>query len=86
MVEQLHCSEIHSKNIENMLSKLYIGMYSIVHDAHKTLRLFIVFNGGHITNYLTCVSGCLSNVKAEGATPSFIIFLPFYKLNEEKER
>ena len=35
MAEQLHCSEIHSKNIENMLSKLYIGTYSIVHDVIK---------------------------------------------------
>ena len=29
------CSEIHSKNIENMLSKLYIGTYCIVHDVIK---------------------------------------------------
>ena len=35
MVEQLHCSEIHSKNIENMLSKLYIGTYSIADDVIK---------------------------------------------------
>ena len=88
MAEQLYCSDIHLKNIENMLSKFYIGMYSIVHDVHKTLRLFIVFNGGRITNYVTCVSGCFGDVKAEGAslsTPSFIIFSPFYKLNEESE-
>ena len=73
MAEQLHCSEIHSKNIENLLSKLYI---------------FIVFNGGRITNYVTCVSGCFGDVKAEGASLStpFIIFLPFYRLNEEKGR
>ena len=87
MAEQLHCSEIHSKNIENMLSKLYIGMYSIVKVHAKTSHLFIVFNGGRITNYVTCVSGCFGDVKAEGAslsTPSFIIFSPFYRLNEEK--
>ena len=85
MAEQLHCSVIHSKNIENMLSKLYIGTYSIVHDVIK----FIVFNGGRITNYITCVSGCFGDVKVEGAslsTPSFIIFSPFYRLNEEKGR
>ena len=35
MAEQLHCSEIHLKNIENMLSKLYIGTYSIVDDVIK---------------------------------------------------
>ena len=94
MAEQLHCSEIHLKNIENMLSKLYIDTYSIVHDVinkvhTKTSRLFIVFNSGHITNYVTCVSGCFGDVKAEGAslsTPSFIIFSPFYRLNEEKGR
>ena len=90
MAEQLHCSEIHSKNIENMLYKLYIHTYSIVEDVHaKTSHLFIVFNGGRITDYVTCVSGCFGDVKAEGAsrsTPSFIIFSPFYRLNEEKGR
>ena len=35
MAEQLHCSEIHSKNIENMLSKLYISTYSIVEDVRN---------------------------------------------------
>ena len=35
MTEQLHCSEIHSKNIEISLSKLYVGMYFIVHDVIK---------------------------------------------------
>ena len=35
MAEQLHCSEIYSKNIKNMLSKLYIGRYCIVHDVIK---------------------------------------------------
>ena len=85
MAEQLHCSEIHSKNIENMLSKLYISMYY----TRQTSRLFIVFNSGRITNYVTCVGGCFGDVKAEGAslyTPSFIIFSPSYKLNEEKGR
>ena len=74
-----------------MLSKLYIGTYSIVHDVIKYtfLHLFIVFNNGCITNYVTCVSGCFGDVKAEVAslsTPSFIIFSPFYRLNEEKGR
>ena len=92
MAEQVHCSEIHSKNIENMLSKLYIGTYSIVHNVIKYTqkhRVFIIFNGGRITNYVTCVSGCFGDVKAEGVsllTPSFIIFSPFYRLNEEKGR
>ena len=92
MAEQLRCNEIHSKNIENMLSKFYICMYSIVHDVIKytqNINLFIVFNGRRITNYVMCVSGCFVDVKAEGAslsTPSFINFLPFYKLNEEKGR
>ena len=67
MAEQLHCSEIHSKNIENMLSKLYIHTYSIVEDVIK-YSLFIVFNGGRITDYVTCVSGCFGDVKAEGAS------------------
>ena len=90
MAEQLHCSEIiYSKNIENMLSKLYIYRHVLyssrcnkVHAKHR------ICNGGYITNYVTCVSGCFGDVKAEGAslsTPSFIIFSPFYKLNEEKE-
>ena len=35
MAEQLHCSEIHSKNIEKMLYKLYIHTYSIVEDVIK---------------------------------------------------
>ena len=91
MAEQLHCSEIHSKNIENMLSKLYIGTYSIVDDVIKyTQNIASVhrFNGVCITNYVTCVSGCFGDVKAEGASLStpFIIFSPFYKLNEENGR
>ena len=48
-----------------------------------------VFNGGRITNYVTCVSGCFGDIKAVGpslSAPSFIIFLPFYILNEEKGR
>ena len=30
--------------------------------------MFIVFNSGCITNYVTCVSGCFGVVKAEGAS------------------
>ena len=33
MVKQLYYSEIHSKNIEIYLSKLYIGKYSEVNDV-----------------------------------------------------
>ena len=97
MAEQLHCSEIHSINIENMLSKFYIGSYVLyssrcnIQSTCKTSCLFIVFNGGHITNYVMCVSGCFQcfdDTSAEGAslsTPSFIIFLPFYKKREDSE-
>ena len=68
---------------------LSIGTYSIIHDVIKytqniVTHMFIVFNGGRITNYVTCVSGCFGDVKVEGAsllTPSFIIFSSFYKLN-----
>ena len=65
---------------------LYSSRCNEVHA--KTSRLFIVLNGGCITNYVT-LSGCFGDVKAEGAsrsTPSFIIFSPFYRLNEEKGR
>ena len=35
---------------------------------------------------VTCVSGCFGDIKVgENLTPSFIIFSPFYKLNEEKK-
>ena len=80
------------KNIESMLSKLYISTYSIVHDVIKyTPNIASVHSiyCGRITNYVTCVSGCFGDVKAEGAslsTPSFIILSPLYKLNEEKGR
>ena len=76
-----------------MLYKLYIHTYSIVEDVikytQKASHMFIVFNGGRITDYVTCVSGCFDDVKVEGAsrsTPSFITFSPFYRLNEEKGR
>ena len=35
MVKQLYYSEIHSKNIEIYLSKLYTGKYSEVNDVIK---------------------------------------------------
>ena len=60
------------------------ALYECVAKIWKSL----VFNGGHITNYVTCLNGCFGDVKVEGAsllTPSFIIFSPFYKLNEKKE-
>ena len=66
---------------------LYSSQCNIVHAKHRVCS-YIVFNSGRITNYVTCVSGCFGDVKAEGASlsiPSFIIFSPFYKLNEEKE-
>ena len=61
MVKQLCCSEIHSKNIEIYLSKLYIGKYSEVNDVistHKNIVSVNSINGGRITNYITCASGC----------------------------
>ena len=46
MVKQLYYSEIHSKNIEIYLSKLYTGKYSEVNDVikytPKTRRLLTV--------------------------------------------
>ena len=38
MVKQLYYSEIHSKNIEIYLSKLYTGKYSEVNDVIKYTR------------------------------------------------
>ena len=38
MVKQLYYSEIHSKNIEIYLSKLYIGKYSEVNDIISTYK------------------------------------------------
>ena len=49
MVKQLYCSEIHSKNIEIYLSKLYIGKYSEVNyviSTRKTSRLLTVLMVG----------------------------------------
>ena len=62
---------------------LYSLRCNKVHAKHTRL-----FNGGRITNYVTCVSGCFGDVKAEGAslTPSFVIFSPFLDSNEEKGR
>ena len=71
------------KNIEYMLSKPYhIGTYSIVHNVIK-------YTQNIASVHTTCASGCFGDVKAEGASlssPPFIIFLPFYNLNEEKGR
>ena len=72
MAEQLHCSEIHSKNIENMLSKLYIHTYCIVHNVIKYTQnitsVHSISQQVHYTNYVTCVSGCFGDVKTEGAS------------------
>ena len=55
MVKQLYYSEIHSKNIEIYLSKLYTGKYSEVNDVIKyTLKTHTAsINGGRIINYIT---------------------------------
>ena len=50
MVKQLYYSEIHSKNIEVYLSKLYTGKYSEVNDV---IKYTASINGGHVTNYIT---------------------------------
>ena len=57
MVKQLYYSEIHSKNIEIYLSKLYTGKYSEVNDVIKVLTagaLLIISRGG--------ASGCFCDV------------------------
>ena len=81
--------------ISNFLASTHIKAFGRCNAAsdwsHTFLHpgcFYLVFNGGRITNCVMCVSGCFGDVKAEGAslsTPSFIIFSPFYKLNEEKE-
>ena len=50
MVKQLYYSEIHSKNIEIYLSKLYTGKYSEVNDVIKYMPASI--NGGRVINYI----------------------------------
>ena len=58
---------------------LLIGLALFLHPGCFCL---VVFNSGRITNYVTCVSDCFGDIKAEGAsrsTPSFIIFSPFYR-------
>ena len=47
MVKQLYYSEIHSKNIEIYLSKLYTGKYSEVNDVIKyTLKAWRLLTVG----------------------------------------
>ena len=61
MVMQLYCSEIHSKNIEIYLSKLYIGKNSEVNDVistRKNIASVNSINGRRITNCIMCASGC----------------------------
>ena len=53
MVKQLYYSEIHSKNIEIYLSKLYTGKYSEVNDVIKYTPCFASINGGRVINYIT---------------------------------
>ena len=48
MIKQLYYSEMHSKNIEIYLSKLYIGK------VQSTGKNIVSVNSGHITNYVTC--------------------------------
>ena len=59
----LYGSEIHSKNIEIYLSKLYIAKYSEVNDVistRKNIASVNSINAGCITNYITCASGCFA--------------------------
>ena len=61
MVKQLYYSEIHSKNIEIYLSKLYIGKHSEINDVISTRKKIAsvnMINGGRIINYIMCASGC----------------------------
>ena len=58
MVKQLYYSKIHSKNIEIYLSKLYIGKYSEANDVISARKNIASINGGRITNYIKCASGC----------------------------
>ena len=50
MVKKLYYSEIHSKNIEIYLSKLYTGKYSEVNDVVKYMPKH---GSGRVTNYIT---------------------------------
>ena len=49
MAEQLHCSEIHAKNIENMLSKLYISAHTLYRKAQnfgrENIGGLVIFSG-----------------------------------------
>ena len=61
MVNQLYYSEVHSKNIEIYLSKLYIDKYSEVNDVISTAKtskwhshLLIVLTAGALLN-ISCV-------------------------------
>ena len=57
MVKQLYYSEIHSKNIEIYLSKLYTGKYSEVNNVIKytpTVGVLLIISCG--------ASGCFCDV------------------------
>ena len=54
MVKQLYYSEIHSKNIEIYLSKLYTGKYSEVNDVIKyTAGTLLIISRGAIGCFVT---------------------------------
>ena len=55
MVKQLYYSEIHSKNIEIYLSKLYTGKYSEVNDVIKYMPKQLT---GVLLNISRGASGC----------------------------
>ena len=59
MAKQLYYSELHLKDIEIYLSKLYISRYYEVQDVivHTMLQKASIYSG-RITNYVTCASGC----------------------------
>ena len=51
MVKQLYYNEIHSKNIEIYLSKLYTGKYSEINDVIKyTLKTVLQLTAGVLLN------------------------------------
>ena len=63
MVKQLYYSEIHSKNIEIYLSKLYTGKYSEVNDVIKyTPKTRRLLTAGALLIISHGASGCFCDV------------------------